>query len=289
MILHIEDLYKTYDGNVILDDIDLKVQEGEFVTVVGPSGCGKSSLLRLILGQEQKDKGGILNVNGKPVSKPDIDRGIVFQKYTLMANMTILDNVLLGKKLSNSIINWWRNKAEYKAEAVEFLTTVGLGEHLHKYPHQLSGGMQQRVAVVQAMIMKPKILLMDEPFGALDPGTREDIQLFLIEQQAKHNMTVFFVTHDLEEAVFLGSRNIVLSKYYEDNRNLLLTDDKHGAKIVADHSIKHLDDCTADEKRSKEFGELIADIRKEGFDPNHLQHIDEFSLKHEHSFQTILD
>lgn len=284
-ILHVEDVYKSYDGNMILDDIDLKVEEGEFVTVVGASGCGKSTLLRLILGQEQKTC-GILDINGVSVSKPNKDRGIVFQRYSLFPNMSILDNVLLGKKLT-SIIGWLKNKKAYRAEAIEFLETVGLGEHLHKFPHQLSGGMQQRVAVVQAMIMKPKILLMDEPFGALDPGTREDIQLFLIDQQQKHNMTIFFVTHDLEEAVFLGSRIIVLSRYYKDERDLSLTDLSHGAKIVADHHIEHLDNCTADEKRSVEFGELIADIRKEGFDSTHLQDITEFSLNHKHSFQTI--
>ncbi|KKN46814.1 hypothetical protein LCGC14_0669430 [marine sediment metagenome] len=284
-ILHIQDLYKEYGDNLVLDNVDLSVQEGEFCTVVGPSGCGKSTLLRLILGQEMPTKGS-LQIDGKPVGFANAERGIVYQKYSLFPQLSVIDNVLLGKKLGANKAQWRAHKEELKDEAMHFLSSVKLAAHAGKYPHELSGGMQQRVAVMQALIMKPRILLMDEPFGALDPGTREDIQLFLLEQQQKHNMTLFFVTHDLEEAVFLGSRLLVLSQYYTDNRGPNV---RRGAKVVADHCIKHLDDIQASvsEKTTADFGKLIEWIRHEGFDPKNLQHVDDFSLLHDHSFSTL--
>ena len=284
-ILHIQDLYKVYGDNLVLDNIDLSVQEGEFCTVVGPSGCGKSTLLRLILGQEMSTEGTLL-IDGKPVGFANAERGIVYQKYSLFPQLSVIDNVLLGKKLGKNKSQWRAHKKELRDEAMHFLSSVKLAEHAGKFPHELSGGMQQRVAVMQALIMKPRILLMDEPFGALDPGTREDIQIFLLEQQQEHNMTLFFVTHDLEEAVFLGSRLLVLSQYYSDNRGPNV---QRGAKIVADHCIKHLEDIqeSINEKKTAGFGELIEWIRHEGFDPNTLQHVDDFSLLHEHSFATL--
>ena len=195
-LLHIQDLYKVYGQNVILDNLDLSVSPGAFVTVVGPSGCGKSTLLRLILGQEQQTSGEIL-VDQNPVGFAGVDRGIVYQRYSLFPNKTVLGNVLMGKKLGMNKKQWRSNSKEFTEEAMHFLESVKLAEHSNKYPHELSGGMQQRVAVMQALIMKPKILMMDEPFGALDPGTREYIQLFLLEQWKSHDMTIFFVTHDL--------------------------------------------------------------------------------------------
>lgn len=284
-ILHIQDLYKNYGENLVLDNIDLSVQEGEFCTVVGPSGCGKSTLLRLILGQETPTSGTLL-IDTKPVGFANADRGIVYQKYSLFPQLSVIDNVLLGKKVGANKTTWRTHKKELRDEAMHFLSSVKLAAHANKFPHELSGGMQQRVAVMQALIMKPRILLMDEPFGALDPGTRENIQLFLIEQQQKHNMTLFFVTHDLEEAVFLGSRLVVLSQYYTDNRG---PNAQRGAKIVADHCIKHLDDIqeSINEKKTADFGKLIEWIRYEGFNPDNLQHVDNFSLLHEHSFATL--
>lgn len=288
-MLHIEDLYKSYGPNVILDNIDLSVSKGAFVTVVGPSGCGKSTLLRLILGQEAPTAGDIL-VDQTPVGTANVDRGIVYQKYSLFPNKTVLENVLLGKRLGKNTKTWGANKEALIDEAMHFLTSVNLDNHANKYPHELSGGMQQRVAVMQALIMRPKILMMDEPFGALDPGTREDIQLFLLEQWKKHDMTIFFVTHDLEEAVFLGSRLIVVSQYYHDDRGYPVKDPRHGSKIVADHDISHDNDDiqgSVIEKTTAEFGQLIEEVRHEGFNPNNLQHVTEFSLKHRNSFQNL--
>ena len=290
-LLHIQDLYKSYGENVILDNIDLSVSEGAFVTVVGPSGCGKSTLLRLILGQEPQTSGEIL-VDQKPVGFTNVDRGIVYQKYSLFPNKSVLENVLLGKKLGKNARTWRQNKKFETERAMHFLDSVKLAPHADKYPHELSGGMQQRVAVMQALIMNPKILMMDEPFGALDPGTREDIQLFLLEQWKEHKMTIFFVTHDLEEAVFLGTRLIVASQYYSDDRGYAINDVRHGSKIVADHDIRHDNtdiQGSVTEKATAAFGELIEEVRHEGFDPNNLQHVSDFSLKHHNSFQTLTE
>ncbi len=282
-LLHLEDVYQAYGDHVVLDDIDLSVAHGELVTVVGPSGAGKSTLLRLILGQELPSSGEIL-VSGEPVGFADPSRGIVYQKYSLFPNMSVLDNVTLGKRLELSFFQWQKRKIAIIDEAMHYLEKVGLNSHSKKYPHELSGGMRQRVAVVQALIKRPKILMMDEPFGALDPGTREDLQIFLLELWEETDMTIFFVTHDLEEAAYLGSRLIVLSQHYSDDRG----DGpgvQRGAKIVADHILSR-SNLSTDVKYTKGFGKLIARIRREGFDPQHRQHIREFDLKHPHSFRT---
>jgi NitT/TauT family transport system ATP-binding protein len=144
--------------------------------------------------------------------------------------------------------------------------------------------MQQRVAIAQALIMRPKILLMDEPFGALDPGTRERMQLFVLELWEEFDMTLFFVTHDLEEAVFLGTRIVVLSQYYTDDRDV--TDGARGARIVADYALARKAASTTVKARA-EFGELIQQIRHEGFDPEYRGHVSRFNLKHPDSFQTL--
>lgn len=285
-VIHIENVYKQYDDLLILDNIDLSVSNGELCTVVGPSGCGKSTLLRLILGQETPTSGKLL-INGEVVQRPNVDRGIVYQRYSLFPHLTVMENVTLGKNLQ---LNWFerrRQRADIEAQAMEILARVRLDKHAAKYPHELSGGMQQRAAIAQALIMKPKVLLMDEPFGALDPNTREDIQLFLLELWEQQKMTVFFVTHDLDEAVFLGTRIFVLSQYYSDDRG---HGDgvKRGAKIVADHQLRNLA-MTPDVRKKPEFAELIDSIRHDGFNPEHLQHAKDFSLQHPDSFQTLTD
>jgi NitT/TauT family transport system ATP-binding protein len=282
--LRIEDVYKSYGPKRVLDNVDLVVDKGELCTVVGPSGCGKSTLLRQILGAEGPDSGTI-TIDGAPVGYPDTRRGIVFQKYSLYPHLTVLDNVLLGRRLPMGLLERTRRKKELRDEAMVYLERMRLAEHAAKYPHQLSGGMQQRVAIAQALIMKPLILMMDEPFGALDPDTREQMQLFLLEQWEAQKMTVFFVTHDLEEAVYLGTRIIVLSQYYHDDRGDAATA-KRGAKIVADYQLPRAAQAT-DVKRSPEFLDLVARIRKEGFDPAVQRHASEFNLTHPHSFRTL--
>ncbi|KJR40211.1 ABC-type nitrate/sulfonate/bicarbonate transport system, ATPase component [Candidatus Magnetoovum chiemensis] len=280
-ILHIQDVYKQYEGKTILNDIDLSVAKSELCTLVGPSGCGKSTLLKLILGQERPTSGNIL-IEGKPVGFADTHRGIVYQKYSLFPHLSVIENVMLGKKLTTGLFGLFRKRNEIKDEAVEYLRKVRLEEHYNKYPHELSGGMQQRVAIVQSLIMKPKILLMDEPFGALDPGTREDMQMFLLELWEDLKMNIFFVTHDLEEAVFLGTRVIVISQHYISEK----TPNKGGSKIVADYPLQRIAQSTL-AKSSAYYRDLIVQIRREGFEPQYLQHLEEFNLRHPDSFQTL--
>jgi len=283
--LHIEDLYKSYGDKVVLDNVDLSVSEGEFCTLVGPSGCGKSTLLRLILGQEAANS-GVVHIDGRAVGVPDTNRGIVFQRYSLFPHMTVLQNVLLGKYVQGK--NWltpWKSTKEEQDKAMHYLSILRLTDAIDKYPHELSGGMQQRVAIAQALIMNPPILLMDEPFGALDPDTREELQVFILELWEKQNLTIFFVTHDLIEACYLGSRLLVLSQYYTDDRG----EGEHvnrGGRIVADHCLKDVVSST-EVKNSPEFKELIASVRDDGFDPVIRQHVGDFNLAHPDAFRTL--
>lgn len=283
-LLHVENVHKQYGSKMVLDDIDLTVREGEFCTMVGPSGCGKSTLLRMILGMEQPTAGSLL-IDGKPAGVPDPTRGIVFQRYSLYPHLTVLENVMLGLSLSSGFFERRHRKGEFADKAMEYLARVRMDNAAHKYPHELSGGMQQRVAIAQALIMQPRILLMDEPFGALDPTTREDLQLFLLELWESTRMTIFFVTHDLKEALYLGSRLFLLSQYYTDDRG----DGAHvnrGARIVADYMLGDTP-ASPSVKQAAEFVEMEEDIRKLGFDPKLTQHIREFTLQHPDSFITI--
>ena len=284
--LKVQDVYKQYGDHVVLDNIDLAVKAGELCTVVGPSGCGKSTLLRLILGQERPTAGGLL-IDEQPVGYPNMDRGIVYQRYSLYPHLSVIDNVLLGKTLPQS---WWarkRIKRAHRDDAMNYLERVRLADHAQKYPHELSGGMQQRVAIAQAIITHPKILLMDEPFGALDPDTREDLQLFLLELWEQEAMTVFFVTHDLQEAMYLGTRLLVLSQYYTDDRG---DNDgvRRGAKIVADYALPPVA-APSDIKNKPEFLALLEDIRSRGFDPEVRQHASEFNFSHADAYQTLTE
>ena len=282
-ILHIQDLSKFYGEKCVLHNVDLSVKEGEFCTVVGPSGCGKSTLLKLILGQERQDEGDVF-IESKPAGYPDPKRGVVYQKYSLYPNMTVLENVMLSHSLSNGYVERRRRKKEFLEEAMMYIEKVKLADHIKKMPDELSGGMQQRVAIVQALIKRPKILLMDEPFGALDPGTREDLQIFLLKLWKEYGMTILFITHDLEEAVYISTRIVVLSQYYRDGRPV--AGNNHGSRIVADYPI-----CRAvlstKVKETADFGELIGEIRKIGFDPKYLQRVTDFNLLHPDSFQTL--
>ncbi len=293
LILHVDNVYKAYPDQgrmrMILNDVDLKVRQGEFVTLLGPSGCGKSTLLRLILGSELPTKGHI-EIAGKPVTGPDRDRGIVYQKYSLFPHMTVLENVVFGLEAEEfGLVSRYVRRAKLaqhrrhnKEKAQEMLDRMSLGSDLNKYPHQLSGGMRQRVAIAQAMIMEPKILLMDEPFGALDDNTRTDMQLFILEQWERTKMTVFFVTHDLVEALFLGSRLIVLSQFYKTAK-----EDNEGSKIVTDRAIPGGHPKPTSFKNSAELAAMLEDVRRRGLDPDFAQHIHEFDLSHADAYQTV--
>jgi NitT/TauT family transport system ATP-binding protein len=280
--LHIEDLYKKYDQRLVLENVDLSVREGELCSLVGPSGCGKSTLFRIILGQETASSGSVL-IDGQPVGPPALDRGIVYQKYSLFPHLTVLENVMLGKNLGVGFFERKRRHAEFRDEAMIYLERVRLGSHGGKYPHELSGGMQQRVAIAQALIMKPRVLMMDEPFGALDPDTREDMQVFLLELWDQHRMTIFLVTHDMQEAVFVGTRVLVLSQHYTDDRGPNAT---RGSRIVGDFQLPNAVYSTKI-KNSPEFLETVDEIRRIGFAPEQLRHVSEFNLKHPDAFQTL--
>ncbi len=283
-LLHVEDVHKQYGNKMVLDDVDLAVRQGEFCTVVGPSGCGKSTLLRMILGMERPTSGHLL-IDGQPAGVPDATRGIVFQRYSLFPHLTALQNVMLGRELSCGLWERYRRRAEFRDEAMLFLERVGLAHSAHRYPHELSGGMQQRVAIAQAIILKPRILLMDEPFGALDPQTREELQLFMLELWEQSGMTVLFVTHDLTEAIYLGSRLFVLSQFYTDERGNGAHVNR-GARIVADYQLSPTP-AAPSAKDSKAFVTLAEEIRHLGFDPAYLQHVSDFTLHHPDAFQTL--
>ncbi len=285
-IIQLQDVVKKYNDRktgipfTVLDNLNINISPGEFVSVVGPSGCGKSTMMRLILGSEQPTSGQLL-IDGSPIEGPHRDRGIVFQRYSLYENRTVRDNVMFGLELeefnlyTHAFHRWFKTKkySHFKEKADEYLDRVGLLNDGDKYPHQLSGGMRQRVAIAQAMIMKPKMLLMDEPFGALDVGARESMQVFLLEQWKKTKQTILFITHDLEEAIFLGTRVLLLSQFYDKSPD-------GGAKIVKDIDVTWDHPRPTSVKKSPEFRELLAEIKREGLDPDHLQSIDEFDLAH---------
>ncbi|MCX2863627.1 ABC transporter ATP-binding protein [Paucibacter sp. PLA-PC-4] len=189
---------------VALQATDLDVAENDFVTILGPSGCGKSTLLRIVAGLDAPSSGQVL-LDGQAVTGPGADRGMVFQSYTLFPWLTVLDNVCFGL----------RERGMARAQAVEiaqgFLAQVGLARFDKHYPKQLSGGMQQRTALARALANQPRMLLMDEPFGALDHQTRELMQELLLGIWERERKTVLFVTHDIDEAIFMGSRVVVMS------------------------------------------------------------------------------
>ena len=207
-ILHISQVSKTFagpnGGTVALQSTDLSVAENDFITILGPSGCGKSTLLRLVAGLDTPSTGNI-TLDGRPVTGPGADRGMVFQSYTLFPWLSILENVCFGLREKGLPL------AEQQAIARPFIAKVGLKGFENHFPKQLSGGMQQRTALARALANNPRMLLMDEPFGALDHQTRELMQELLQGIWEAERKTVLFVTHDIDEAIFMGNRVVVMS------------------------------------------------------------------------------
>ena len=187
-----------------LDHVDLAIGDGEFIAVVGPSGCGKSTLMRLISRLSATTTGEI-SVFGDTGRQPPADMSIVFQNHVLLAWRTIIDNVLFPAEMTGA------NKAALRPKAMELLETVGLRDFAERYPHELSGGMRQRASIARALLLQPRLLLMDEPFGALDALTREQMRVDLESLWLKHRMTVVFITHSIDEAVLLADRVIVMT------------------------------------------------------------------------------
>lgn len=203
---HLNKSYKTRDGGVLaLDDISLDVADGEFVSIVGPSGCGKSTLLYILGGFIGADNGA-LQVANAPITGPGIDRGVVFQEYALFPWLTVAQNIRYGLEMIGT-------PSREREEIVDRLVrTTGLRGFENRFPRELSGGMKQRVAIARTLAYDPKILLLDEPFGALDAQTRETMQDELLRLWLAHRKTVIMVTHDVSEAVFLSERVVVMSK-----------------------------------------------------------------------------
>ncbi|MGQ0672912.1 MAG: ABC transporter ATP-binding protein [Hyphomicrobium sp.] len=208
-------VWKEYGDTIVLENISLEIAAGAFVALVGPSGCGKTTFLRMLLGGERPTRGAIL-VDGKPLRpEPDADRGVVFQRYSVFPHLSVLGNVLIGREFERSRgIGRLFGAARRHAidEARSLVAAVGLAGHESKYPAALSGGMQQRLALAQAIMRKPKVLLLDEPFGALDQGIRADIHALMQSLWHDRGMTVVMVTHDLSEAFRLGTRVVALER-----------------------------------------------------------------------------
>ena len=204
MELQVKNLSKRFGDKTVLENINFSMQSGEFVTFVGSSGCGKSTLLRLIAGLDHPS-GGRIQVDGSPVEGPGPDRGMVFQKYSLYPWLNAADNVAFGMRLQGMTSHDVRDRTAY------FLEVVGLRDAATKLPRELSGGMQQRVAIARALATNPSVLLLDEPFGALDLQNRETMQDFLHKLWQRTGLTVLLITHDVEEALVLAQRVHVLA------------------------------------------------------------------------------
>ncbi|MFZ4595285.1 MAG: ABC transporter ATP-binding protein, partial [Verrucomicrobiaceae bacterium] len=207
VILSVKNLKKTFGQNgstrTVFDGVSLDIHRREFITVIGPSGCGKSTFIRLIAGLDECS-GGVALLDGKDIGEPGPDRGMVFQGYTLFPWLTVKRNVMFGLEMRG------KGKFTAEAEARQWLEMVGLSKFEDSYPHELSGGMKQRVAIARALANEPRILIMDEPFGALDAQTRAQMQSYLLQIWRKVDITILFITHDLEEAAYLSDRILVM-------------------------------------------------------------------------------
>ena len=239
-------------AKTVLSGVNLEIAAGEFVVLLGETGCGKSTLLRLVLGQEFPTSGSV-TVDGKPVKRIDARCGYVPQKYALFPDRTVLGNVVYGPEnaqaglLGRCFPSFWRFRKSLHRDACMYLQRMGLrSQDLGKYPHQLSGGMQQRVAIAQALLMRPPVLLMDEAFSALDPSTRENLQEQIHGVWQDSRPTVVFVTHNTSEALLLGTRILLLGRHREGQTSNVLLDMENPASRVP----------FARRKQSAEFREL---------------------------------
>lgn len=229
----VDKVWKEIGDQIILEDISFEIASRDFLMLVGPSGCGKTTFLRMLLGETGPTRGRIL-LDGEPLAaEPDARRGIVFQRYSVFPHLTALDNVLLGVELAEAPLLgrlFGARRKERREEARALLAQVGLERAENSYPAEMSGGMQQRLALAQALMRRPKLLLLDEPFGALDPGIRADIQALMQKIWNESALTVVMVTHDLPEAFRLGTRILA----FERRRDRPEERERFGATIAKD-------------------------------------------------------
>jgi NitT/TauT family transport system ATP-binding protein len=226
-------VWKEYGSTVVLENLRLEVAEHEFLTIIGASGCGKTTFLRMLLGIESPTRGEIL-IDGRPLDpEPGPDRGIVFQRYSLFPHLTAIQNLVLGLELKRS---WFLGRLfgaarrEAYRKAGDLLESVGLAAARDRFPAQLSGGMQQRLSIAQSVICEPKILLLDEPFGALDPGITGDMHRLITDLWQSSGMTIFMISHDLQESFALGTRLLTFDKLRQDPQ----CPEAYGASITYD-------------------------------------------------------
>jgi len=251
-LLSLGEVWIEYGDKIVLEKVDLDIAAGSFVSIVGPSGAGKSSLLRLILGQERPTRGTVL-LDGVPLA-PECgpDRGVVFQRYSVFPHLSVLRNVMFGLECEKApftarLFGAARRAAEQEATAM--LDAVGLSDSLDLYPAQLSGGMQQRLAIAQALIKRPRILLLDEPFGALDPGIRADMHALITRLWRDYALTIVMVTHDIREAFTLGTRVLALDKRRHDPH----APHRYGATAVYDLPLhRNFEERAKEEARTPE-------------------------------------
>ena len=253
ILLKVDSLKKKFQDRkgeiVALGNISFSVHQREFICVIGPSGCGKSTLIRIIAGLEKQTSGSIL-LDSKPIDSPSSDRGMVFQNYTLFPWLTIKKNIMFGLIMSKT------DRQEANTKAMDWLELVGLSEFSDLYPHQLSGGMKQRVAIARALATRPRILLMDEPFGALDAQTRAQMQSYLLQIWESIDITIIFITHDLEEAIYLADRIFVLgssSNQLQEIVEIPVSRPRKPDQFLSTEFLatkKHLEDLINPEKRS---------------------------------------
>ena len=229
----VRNVWKQYGAHVVLENLRLEVADNEFVTIVGASGCGKTTFLRMLLGTEQPSRGQIL-IDGRPIRpEPDPTRGIVFQRYSLFPHLTVIGNLMLGLELKGAkvlgrLFGAARRSARLRAE--QMLEAVGLAAARDRYPAQLSGGMQQRLSIAQAVICEPKILLLDEPFGALDPGITADMHDLILKLWRDNGMTIFMISHDIQESFRLGTRLLTFDRVRQDPQ----APEAYGASVTYD-------------------------------------------------------
>ncbi|RLP55380.1 MAG: ABC transporter ATP-binding protein [Ketobacter sp.] len=265
--IQINNVWKEYGDQVVLERINNQVELGEFVTIVGASGCGKTTFLNMLLGTESPTR-GVISIEGEPLAaEPNETRGIVFQRYSVFPHLTVLQNVMLSREFEQSKLLsrlYGKKRKQAKSDAMEMIDAVGLSHAISKYPHELSGGMQQRLAIAQALIKRPRILLLDEPFGALDPGIRADMHQLVLSLWRRYKLTIFMITHDLKEGFYLGPRLWVFDKDRYDAQ----APGAYGARItydfpvgkVDDESCREIDESLQRASRAAEKQEMAEDI-----------------------------